>query len=89
MTRTDELIADIVQKTYELESLGDLLISEAREMRRAGNDIRATINRLTEDDDPFDYSDGLQDVLDTMTNAIEREIRHQIDQLRDLARSVQ
>jgi hypothetical protein len=89
MDRTDQLIGEVVRETYELESLGDLLISEAREMRRAGGDVRATIERLTGGDDPDDHSDGLQDVLDTMTNAIKREIREQIDLLRDLTRSIQ
>ncbi|PPH13305.1 hypothetical protein C5C71_01790 [Rathayibacter sp. AY1C1] len=89
MARTDELISDITRKTYELESLGDRLTSEAREMRRAADQVRATIVRITGDDEPLDYSSGLRDVLDAMTNGVEREIQHQVDLLHDLANSIQ
>ncbi|QHC73768.1 hypothetical protein [Rathayibacter sp. VKM Ac-2805] len=89
MDDTERLIEDITRKTYELESLGDRLTSEARELRRAADQVRATIVRITGDDEPLDYSSGLQEVFDAMTNGVEREIQHQVDLLRDLANSIQ
>ncbi|PPG91534.1 hypothetical protein C5C39_06795 [Rathayibacter sp. AY1F3] len=89
MDDTERLIEDITRKTYELESLGDRLTSEAREMRRAADQVRTTIVRITGDDEPLDYSSGLRDVLDAMTNGVEREIQYQVDLLRDLASSIQ
>lgn len=84
----ESLVSSIEDVSYRLELLGESLAVEAREVRHAGQRLRDEAVKLESEGRPFEREAAVQAAINKLGSSVEREIRYQIDTIREVQREI-
>lgn len=81
-------VSRIEDVSYRLELLGESLAVEAREVRHRGQRLRDEVAKLTSEGVPYERGPAVDAAIDKLSGSVEREVRYQIDTVREVQREI-
>ncbi|WP_127886396.1 hypothetical protein [Rathayibacter festucae] len=88
MSEMDNLIGGLRHEAYRIELLGEAVAVEGRELRHAADTLERRVQEQRSNGFEPDNQAAIEAAFDKMSDGPQREIRYQLDSMRDVIRTI-